>query len=214
MNLPPWKPEGGFVSHVFLQPNVVEARGYQIGIAGECLDRNTLVVIPTGLGKTVIAALVIAETLNRVGGRALFLAPSRPLTDQHARTLDAVLCLGETGCLTGTQAPLRRARRWSSCRLLAATPQVAVNDLRKGLLPRDLSIVIFDEAHRAVGEYAYVSLARELRAQCPAVRFLGLTASPGHEEEHIEQVRRNLFVEQDHPPHARGPGCCTVRAGD
>ena len=195
MNPPPWKSEGEFLSHALLQPNVVEARDFQVGIADECLDRNTLVVIPTGLGKTVIAALVIAETLNRIGGRALFLAPSRPLADQHAGTLDSVLRLGGTACLTGTEAQPRRARRWATRRLLAATPQVALNDLRKGLLSKDLSIVVFDEAHRAVGDYAYVPLARELRAWCPSVLFLGLTASPGHEEEHIEEVRRNLFIE-------------------
>lgn len=195
MNPLPWSTDGPFLSHPFLRPNVVDARAYQVAIAGECLNRNALVVIPTGLGKTVIASLVIAETLNRTGGKALFLAPSRPLGDQHARTLDSVLRLGSTTCLTGTEDQRRRARRWATRRVFAATPQVGLNDLRKELLPKDLSIVVFDEAHKAVGDYAYAPLARELRAWCPAAFFLGLTASPGYEEEHIDEVRRNLFIE-------------------
>jgi len=79
MDSSPWETQGGFLRHELLRPEAVESRGYQTAIAGECLGRNTLVVIPTGLGKTVIAALVIAERLREASGRALFLAPSRPL---------------------------------------------------------------------------------------------------------------------------------------
>lgn len=163
-------------------------------IALDALKANTLVVIPTGLGKTVIAALVIAARLHQVGGRALFLAPSRPLADQHARTLASMLDVGDVACLTGTLTPRRRAGRWATRRLLTATPQVALNDLGNNLLPADISIVVFDEAHRAVGDYAYVPLAKELRALCPDALFLGLTASPGHEEEHIEEVCKSLSI--------------------
>jgi Fanconi anemia group M protein len=177
-----------------LRPDTVEPRDYQTMIAEECLDRNTLVVIPTGLGKTVIAALVIAERLALARGKALFLAPSRPLVDQHADRLRSVLNTESVACLTGTDSPRSRAGRWGSRRILAATPQVGLNDLRKGWLPHDLSVVVFDEAHRAVGDYAYVDLARELRVRYPKALFLGLTASPGHEAEHIDEVRRNLFI--------------------
>ncbi len=178
-----------------LRPQTVESRDYETAIAEECLGRNTLVVIPTGLGKTVIAALVIAEKLAQAGGKALFLAPSRPLADQHADTLRAVLNTDSVVCLTGTESPKTRAGRWGTRRIVAATPQVALNDARQGWLPRDLTVVVFDEAHRAVGEYAYVDLARELRTRYPQARFLGLTASPGHEAAHVDEVRRNLFIE-------------------
>ncbi len=195
METQPWKvEESGFLSHPLLRPETVKYRRFQTDIAAEALTGNTLVVTPTGLGKTIIAALVIAERLAQVGGKALFLAPSRPLADQHATTLDKVLTVGSTVCLTGGEGQRKRAGRWSTRRIFAATPQVAVNDMKKGLLPNDLSVVVFDEAHRAVGDYSYVVLAKELRTLCPQVLFLGLTASPGHEIEHIEEVCANLFT--------------------
>lgn len=191
----PWTiEENGFLSHSLLTPGAVEYRQFQTDIAQEAMTGNSLVVIPTGLGKTIIAALVIAERLAKVGGRALFLAPTKPLADQHASTLDSVINLGSVVCLTGTDSQRRRAGKWGTRRLFAATPQVALNDLKKGLLPHDFTIVIFDEAHRAVGDYTYVPLAKELKALCPSSLFLGLTASPGHEIEHIEEVCSSLFI--------------------
>ncbi len=197
MNTLPWGNRGdGFVSHSLLRPQTVEYRQYQVNIAGEALRGNTLVVIPTGLGKTIIGSLVLAEVLHKFGGRALILAPSKPLADQHARRLRALLRAGRVACITGAETPKKRANRWGSARILTCTPQVAWNDLRKGLLPLDISVVVFDEAHRAVGDYAYVALAKGLRTHCPTALFLGLTASPGHELERIEEVKAHLFIEQ------------------
>jgi Fanconi anemia group M protein len=184
-----------YVEHPLLKPGSIAYRQFQVDIAADCLKGNTLVVIPTGLGKTVIAALVIAEKLYSSGGRALILAPSRPLADQHAGSLSSMITLGSVTCLTGTEGQGKRASRWIAHRLITATPQVALNDLRKGLLPDDFTIVVFDEAHRAVGDYAYVPLARELRRLCPSALFLGLTASPGHELSHVEDVCSNLFMQ-------------------
>ncbi|MGQ9587440.1 MAG: helicase-related protein [Thermoplasmata archaeon] len=185
----------GYIVHAVLRPKAVALRQFQVDIAATCIERNTLVVIPTGLGKTVIAALVVAEKMARDGGRALFLAPSRPLADQHSKTLSSIVARGPVACLTGTEGQKKRSTKWRSYPIVAATPQVAHNDIRAGLLPRDFSVVVFDEAHRAVGDYAYVQLAKELRALCPSALFLGLTASPGHELDHVEEVCRNLFIE-------------------
>jgi len=177
-----------------LTPGAVEYRQFQTDIAQEAMAGNSLVVIPTGLGKTIIAALVIAERLHQVGGRALFLAPTKPLADQHATTMGSVISIGNAICLTGSDSRKERAGLWGTRRLFAATPHVALNDLNQGFLPRDFSVVIFDEAHRAIGDYPYVPLAKSLRQHCPQARFIGLTASPGHEIEHIEEVCANLFI--------------------
>jgi len=175
---------------------VVQDRAFQRNLAEEALAGNSLLVLPTGLGKTVIAALVIAAVLERVGGRALVLAPSRPLADQHRATFSRFLDAGPVACLTGSEGPQRRSALWRTRRVITATPQTAVNDAARGLLPEDFSVVVFDEAHRAVGDYAYVGFAAWLRAHCPHALILGLTASPGHEMEHIEEVRRNLGISQ------------------
>ena len=196
MDSGPWRGDpDGYIVHPMLRPKTVTLRRFQVDIAASCIEKNTLVVIPTGLGKTVIAALVIAEKMVRDGGRALFLAPSRPLADQHSKTLSSLVARGPVACLTGTEGRKKRGAKWKFYPIIAATPHVAYNDIRAGLLPKDFSVVVFDEAHRAVGDYAYVPLSKELRDRCPSALFLGLTASPGYELDHVEEVCRNLFVE-------------------
>jgi len=165
----------------------IEPREYQLAIAERVAERgSSLVVLPTGLGKTVIALLVMEKAMGR-NGRALILAPTRPLAEQHARTVLELTTLGEgeVTLLTGEKEASKRS--WEEGRVIAATPQTAHNDLKAGRMRiEDFSVVVFDEAHRAVGDYAYTALAEECRKR--GVLALGLTASPGGKEEKIREV--------------------------
>lgn len=187
----------GFVQHPYLVPNSVEAREYQVALAARAVRQNLLVVLPTGLGKTVIAVLTIAETLRTRKGSVLLLAPTRPLSLQHTETLKRLL--RDEGLIhhfSGEVAPDKRKSLWGKGILIVATPQTIRNDLVEGRYDLSgVSLVIFDEAHRAVGDYAYVEIGRRLRQENPAARILGLTASPGSQRERIEEVARNLGVE-------------------
>mgnify|MGYP003327401794 CR=1 FL=1 len=60
----------------------LEEREYQNRVSEVCLKQSTLAVLPTGLGKTVIALRVILKRLEI--GKILFLAPTKPLAQQHA----------------------------------------------------------------------------------------------------------------------------------
>ena len=189
--------EGGFVKHPYLVPNSVEARDYQLNLARTALQRNTLIVLPTGLGKTVVAVLAIAETLRTRKGTVLLVAPTRPLSLQHAETMRRLLRdEGLIHQLSGETQPARRAELWGKGILVVATPQTIRNDLAQGRYDlTGVSLVIFDEAHRAVGEYAYVELGKRLRHDNPDARVLGLTASPGAQKERIHEVARSLDVQ-------------------
>ncbi|EQD49271.1 Hef nuclease, partial [mine drainage metagenome] len=136
-----------------------------------------------------------AETLARGPGRSqLFLAPTRPLVVQHARSVGSLLEGPPTQVYTGAVPPERRRGLFPPPVLLFATPQVVANDLKAGeLRPDDFSLVVFDEAHRAVGDYPYVALGRAF-ARVPGTRILGMTASPGSSREKILQVMENLSV--------------------
>jgi Fanconi anemia group M protein len=101
-----------FVSHPLIQPDLLEARAFQTNISKACLEQSTLVVLPTGLGKTVIATLVIADVLQKKGGKALFLAPTKPLVEQHANTLRNFMTVGPVTMFTGELAPADRAFEW------------------------------------------------------------------------------------------------------
>ena len=59
-------------------------REYQQKIFETAVKKNTLVVLPTGLGKTLIALLLAKERLNKFpNSKIVFLAPTRPLVEQH-----------------------------------------------------------------------------------------------------------------------------------
>jgi len=181
------------VEHPLLRREAIEQRAYQVNIAASCLERSTLVVLPTGMGKTVIAALVVAEVLKRKGGRVLFLAPTKPLVEQHAAYLKDVLLAGDVAVFTGEKPPEDRELEWRTCKIVASTPQVIENDLRYGRIALDeVSLVVFDEAHRAVGDYAYVDVAAAYKERGGLA--LGMTASPGSQVEKILEVCGNLGI--------------------
>jgi superfamily II DNA or RNA helicase len=70
-------PKASYVVHPLVREGVVEDREYQRRIVERALEANTLVVLPTALGKTVIAELVAAELLHRYAGcRVLMMAPT------------------------------------------------------------------------------------------------------------------------------------------
>ena len=114
-------------------PETVELRLYQRRIANEASKRNTLVILPTALGKTVVAILVAADTLyNYREAKILVIAPTRPLVVQHRATFLKFLKLraNDVVLVTGKTPPNYRRNIWTSpARLYLATPQVVRNDL-------------------------------------------------------------------------------------
>ena len=184
-----------FVTHELLRRGAVEERAYQVNIARACLERSTLVVLPTGMGKTVIAAMVIAEVLRQRGGRILFLAPTKPLVEQHAASMRNVLVVDRITLFTGeATAPEDRELLWRENKIIVSTPQVIRNDLRAERISLDdVSLIVFDEAHRAVGDYAYVDVAAAYK-DVPGRLVLGMTASPGSSAEKILEVCGNLGI--------------------
>ncbi len=181
------------VEHSLLRPGL-EEREYQINIARSCLQRSTLVVVPTGLGKTVVALLVMAEVLRRQGPKVLLLAPTKPLVEQHAAFLREYL-RADVAAFTGEVEPVEREAEWIEKSVIVSTPQVVENDLRQGRIGLGgLHLVVFDEAHRAVGDYSYVSLGKALQ-EMGGCTVMGMTASPGSDPERILEVCANLGIQ-------------------
>ncbi len=160
------------------------------------VHKNTLVILPTALGKTVIGLLIAAERIRY--GKVFFLAPTRPLVQQHYQTFsDKTLFEDhELTTVTGRISPEKRAHMYKTGRIIFATPQCLRNDLKRGILGlEDVSLIIFDEAHRARGNYAYVDIANYFVKQSLKPLTLGLTASPGSYKEKITEICRNLRIE-------------------
>lgn len=179
----------------FIKSDSVQPRDYQTEIAKHALERNTLVVLPTGLGKTVVALLVMDRVLAG-GKRVLFLAPTKPLAEQHVKSVLAKTTLGENDVLllTGTLSPGKRAGAWKSTRVVSATPQTIENDLKKKRFSLgEFGLVVFDEAHRCVGKYAYTFVSEACRKA--GVNVLALTASPGSSRKKIVEITETLGID-------------------
>ena len=177
-------------------PQTVEKRLFQMDLASQALQASSLIVVPTGLGKTVIALMVLLARMDK--GRVLFLAPTKPLVDQHASFLQRVLRDRDAVVMmTGERAPESRMELWSRGYIVVSTPQVIENDLLSRRIDLDeVSLIIFDEAHRAVGGYAYVYIADRYRREAKSPLVLGITASPGSQSEKIAEICSNLGIER------------------
>ncbi len=186
-----------FVSHPLLKEGLVEKRKYQISIAEEAKKGSLMVVLPTGLGKTTVALLVIVERLAK--GKILFLAPTRPLVEQHSAFLKEVLTLDASliQTFTGTVLADRRDKLWDAAKIVVSTPQIIENDLLSTRIDlSSVSLIIFDECHRAVGNYSYIYIAEKYAEQAKEPLVLGITASPGSDKEKIKEICTSLDVKR------------------
>lgn len=189
-----------YVEHPLIKPEEIEARIYQQVILNTAVKSNTLVVLPTGLGKTQIAMMLAAHRLSELPeSKVLMTAPTRPLVLQHANSFQNTFDLPEDEfrVLTGRVPPSQRKEAWEGASLFFATPQIVERDIISSRIsPENFSLIIFDEAHRAVGEYAYTFIAERYVELAENPLILGLTASPGDAKSKVERVKSNLFIEE------------------
>ncbi len=188
-----------FVKHDLIREDLVESRLYQEVLVSRAIEKgNTLVVAPTALGKTVVAIMLSAYKIkNNPNAKILFMAPTKPLAVQHEKSFQKFMNLEEEKIIsvTGATSPAKRKEQYKHAQIINATPQTIENDLLNGLINfREFDLVIFDEAHRAVGDYAYVFINNQVQRQNSKTLVLALTASPGSEEEKIQDVCRNLSI--------------------
>ena len=177
-----------YIVHPRIVPGKVEERMYQVSMARGCVTSNTLLILPTGLGKTIVAVNVTADFLSK--GRILLMAPTKPLVEQHFEEFSNLLVDADIGVITGNMKPERRAELMSTCDVVISTPQSVANDLEAGRYDLSgFSLIIYDEAHRGTGNYAYVRVARFKEKN---TRSVGMTASPGSDAGKIEEVCMNL----------------------
>ncbi|MDR4510646.1 MAG: DEAD/DEAH box helicase [Nitrososphaeraceae archaeon] len=190
-----------YVEHPLIKKNSIEYRSYQDNIAKSARNKNTMIILPTALGKTVISALICADIMyNYKKLKILIMAPTRPLVLQHMVSFLSFLQVTDDQkvMMTGKTSPMLRNSIWKNdyIKLIFATPEIVKNDLlEKRINLDDFGLVIFDEAHRAVKDYAYTFIAKNFLESEKNPVTLAMTASPGSESERIKQVCDNLNIE-------------------
>ncbi|KAF5312582.1 hypothetical protein D9619_003333 [Psilocybe cf. subviscida] len=173
-------------------------RDYQFNIVKNSLFENTLVALPTGLGKTFIAGVVMLNYYRWFPeGKVVFVAPTKPLVAQQVIACHETCGIpgGDSIEMTGEVAASVRARYWENKRVFFMTPQTLVNDLvKENCDAKDIVLLVVDEAHRATGEYAYNQAIRFLMAKNPHFRVLALTATPGNNPEAVQLLVDGLHI--------------------
>ena len=189
-----------FVESPLILPNTIVEREYQSQIFQGCVDKSCLVSLPTGLGKTVIFLRLASKKLFEMKESfILLLAPTRPLVQQHYDTLQETLDIPADDILqiSGEVKQEERSNKYKSSKIIVATPQTIKNDLiHQRLSLENCSLICFDEAHRAAGEYPYSFVADVYVRQNKAPHLLAITASPAKNEEKLEELLKTLHLEQ------------------
>jgi Fanconi anemia group M protein len=183
----------------FLNYDKIKPRLYQEFIASTAVEKNTLCILPTGMGKTLVAIMVASYRLEKFpNSKILMVAPTRPLVNQHMKNFSNLMNLEKTDfiALTGKIHSNDRKVLYSKGRLFFATPQLIRNDVENKILDlTDYSLIIIDECHRSVKKYAYTSVIDYYLKQSSHPLILGLTASPGGIKDKIEEVKKSLHIE-------------------
>ena len=195
-----------FIEHKLIKPNSIEIREYQTNLANDVKNQNCLIVLPTGLGKTTIALQVIVDYMQNGTGGVLFLAPTRVLVNQHYEFLKENLLIADIGIVTGEDLLSKRKKKWMNS-VVCATPEITKNDFARNMVsPNQFALVVFDEAHRTIGDYAYSIIAKYF--QNTDTRILAMTATlPSEKEKAKEIVTRlrikNLIERSDESPDVK-----------
>ncbi len=177
-----------------------EPRLYQESIFNTCTKHNTLVVLPTGIGKTAIFLMMAAYRLNLYPkSKILLLGPTRPLIEQYYSVFEKHFNIdkGKMAIFTGFVSPEKRQELWKASQIIFSTPQGLENDIMSGRISlSEVSLLGFDECHRSTGDYSYNFIAKQYMKKALYPRIIGLTASPGSDNEKIQEVMTNLFIEK------------------
>ncbi len=179
--------------------STITPRKYQQEIYNVCKEKNCLVVLPTGIGKTLIALMLSIYTQKKhPATKTLFLAPTRPLAEQHLEYFQKHLpeLFAQLTLFTGKTPAKKRKQLWQKSDIIFSTPQCISNDLKNNIYNlEEVSLLIEDESHRCLKNYAYTFIAQKYKEQAINPKVLGLTASPGVDKEKIKKIATNLGIE-------------------
>jgi ERCC4-related helicase len=177
----------------------ISPREYQQSIFETCKEKDCLVVLPTGTGKTLIALMMTIDRFKKFPlQKILILAPTRPLIEQHFESFKKNLPedWADMQLFTGKTPADKRKQTWKTAEFIFSTPQCIANDLDKMLYKLDeVALLVVDECHRCLKNYAYNRVAQKYKTQAINSRVLALTASPGGDKKTITQVCENLGIE-------------------
>lgn len=125
------------------------------------------------------------------------MAPTRPLVAQQLDACHSTVGIDQSKTveLTGHIPAKKRKLLWLTKTVFFLTPQVLLSDIeRKFFQVENVRCIVVDEAHKALGNHAYVQVIQKIAERNKLFRVLALTATPGSDLAAVQQVFKNLLV--------------------
>ncbi|PSS19311.1 Endoribonuclease Dicer 3a like [Actinidia chinensis var. chinensis] len=171
------------------KPDDFRPREYQKKMFEVAMRRNTIAVLDTGAGKTMIAVMMIKEiaaSLNLSAHKKLiiFLAPTVHLVHQQFEVIKFHTDFRVEEYYGAKGVDEWKVDEWeketNEHDILVMTPQILLDALRKAFLSFEmLSLMIVDECHRATGNHPYTKIMQDFYHKSRSKpKIFGMTASP------------------------------------
>ncbi len=181
-------------------------RNYQHELAEPGIQgRNYMIVAPTGSGKTLVGAIIIAghlsQNMNNPNCHVGFITPTKPLADQQKEKLKAYINGVKVGIVTGDNKT-SVAESMSTNNITVCTAGKLYEELHHSKLSiSQFSLLILDECHHTVKEHPYAQLMKfylekKLEARrlstLPETQIIGMTASPGSGQSRSRDITKTV----------------------
>ncbi|PIN18423.1 Ribonuclease III [Handroanthus impetiginosus] len=165
-------------------------RDYQLKVYEVAMRKNTIAVLETGVGKTMIAIMMIKEIGQSLksndGGQKLiaFLAPTVHLVHQQYKEIKSHTELDVEEYYGARGVDDWNAETWekeiNGHDVLVMTPQILLDALRNAYISFDIfCFIVLDECHRATGNHPYARIMKEFyHKSTERPKIFGMTASP------------------------------------
>ncbi|PKS09772.1 hypothetical protein jhhlp_004393 [Lomentospora prolificans] len=185
-------------------------REYQIQLFEKARERNTIIVLDTGSGKTLIAMLLLRHTIEQELGRraagqepkiSFFIVETVGLVDQQWSALRANLPYPVARLFGGELEDKWNSEFWNKTfeenKIVVCTAAI----LQKALLHsfimiKQINLLIIDEAHHAKKNHPYARIIKDYYLKETKIenrpRILGMTASPVDGKGDIETSAEQL----------------------
>ncbi|XP_043722965.1 endoribonuclease Dicer homolog 3a isoform X2 [Telopea speciosissima] len=172
-----------------LIPKEFNARSYQKKVFQVALRKNTIAMLETGAGKTMIAVMLIKEIgqamkMNAEKKLIIFLAPTVHLVNQQFEVIKIHTNLKVEEYYGAKKIDEWSAESWEKeirdQDVMVMTPQILLDALRKAFMTIEMvCLMIFDESHRAIGNHPYTKIMKEFYHKSGnKPKIFGMTASP------------------------------------
>ncbi|KPM36518.1 Dicer-like protein 1 [Neonectria ditissima] len=173
---------------------IATPREYQVELFERAKTKNTIVVLDTGSGKTLIAALLLRHTLeqeleDRAIGKqkkvAFFLVEKVALCFQQYAVLNCNLEHPITKFFGDMTGIMKTKEFWDTQfdenMVVVCTAQILLDCLDNGFIRMtQINLLIFDEAHHTKKNHPYARIIKShyIRETKERPRIMGMTASP------------------------------------